>query len=261
MSAGVLETGISDHEYRQRVRQYRPSSLLPLIAATAARYWEQKEWLNSPFRKYTPWALADAARVSLGYGTEFNRAEASEQDLLQILNAYSRFDDPFVRNHDLRAFMLRMAGEQMTWQAHEHETLARTAAIFAQTPLLQPMKCLLPGWDAEVFGCTLQEYVGTAQLVWVSAVNCAGRFDLALFDTPDGQLIARHLSRDTVTRVLDAHFATSIAQFRADNQDAEARAGPRRPAAPVHLQPAARPSPAHRVRRRLPVPDTPSGLG
>jgi hypothetical protein len=59
-----------------------------------------------------------------------------------------------------------------------------------------------------------QEYVGTARLVWVSAVKCAGRFDLALFDTPGGQLIDWHLSRDTVANVLDAHCATSTAQFR-----------------------------------------------
>lgn len=111
------------------------------------------------------------------------------------------------------------------WQALEPRALARTAANFTQTPLLKPAKYLRPGWDAEVFGCTLQEYVGTAQLVWVSAVKCAGRFDLALFDTPDGQLIARHLSQDTVTRVLDTHFATSNTQFRAANRTAEGRAG------------------------------------
>ena len=195
-------------------------SLLPLIAAPAARYYEQEEWLKSPFRKYTQWALADAARVCLAYGTEYNRADASEQDLLQILNAYSRFEDPVVRDHDARACLLRMAGQQMTWQASEPQALARTAAIFTQTnPLLKPAKYLRPGWDAEVLGCTLQEYVGTAQLVWVSAVKCAGRFDLALFDTPDGELIDRHLSRDTVTRVLDTHFVTTTAQFRADPGD------------------------------------------
>ena len=107
------------------------------------------------------------------------------------------------------AFLLRMAGQQMTWQVPEYETLARTAAIFTQTPPLQPMECLRPGWDAELFGCTLREYVGTAQLAWASAISCAGRFDPAVFDTPDGELIARHVGRDTVTRVLDAHFATS----------------------------------------------------
>ena len=56
-------------------------------------------------------------------------------------------------------------------------------------------------------------------------VKCGGRFDLALFDTPDGELIDRHLSRDTVTRVLDTHFVTTTAQFRADNKTAEDRAG------------------------------------
>ena len=202
-----------------------PTRVKAAIAAAAARYHEQEQWLNSPFRKYTPWALADAARVCLAYGTEYNRTEASEQDLLQILNAYSRFEDPVVRDHDGRAFLLRMAGQQMTWQASEPQALARTAAIFTQPPLLKPAKYLRPGWESEVLGCTLQEYVGTAQLVWVSAVKCAGRFDLALFDTPDGKLIARHLSRDTVTRVLDTHFATSTAQFRAENKTAEGRAG------------------------------------
>lgn len=216
---------VSDYQYRQRVRRYKPSSLVPLIAATAARYREQQEWLNSPYRKYLPWALADAARVSLAYGTEFNRAQATERDLLQILNAYSRFDNPFLRNQDLRAFMLRMAGEQMTWQVPEYESLARTAAIFTQTPPLQPMECLVPGWDTELFGCTLREYVGTAQLLWVSAVNCAGWFDPAVFDTPDGELIASYVSRETVLHVLDAHFAASIEQFRSENTEAAARAG------------------------------------
>lgn len=64
--SSVRDPGTSDYEYRQRVRRYMPSSLLPLIAAAAARYHEQEQWLNSPFRKYTPWALADAARVCLG---------------------------------------------------------------------------------------------------------------------------------------------------------------------------------------------------
>ncbi len=222
----MLDSGVSDYEYRQRVRRYKPSSLLPLIAAAAVRYREQKDWLNSPYRKYTPWALADAARVSLAYGTEFNRADATDRDLLQILNAYSRFDDPFLRNEDLRAFMLRMAGEQLTWQSSDYEALARTAAIFTQTPQLEPAECLRPGWDTGLFGCTLQEYVGTAQLVWASAIACGGRFNPALFDTPDGKLIARHVGRDTVVRVIDAHFATGAEQFRAENKLAADRTGP-----------------------------------
>jgi hypothetical protein len=57
---------VTEDEYRQRVRRHRPSSLLPLIAAAAARYGSPQRpqsWLESPSLKYTPWALADAARV------------------------------------------------------------------------------------------------------------------------------------------------------------------------------------------------------
>lgn len=43
--------------------------------------------------------------------------------------------------------------------------------------------------------------------------------------TTDCELIARHVGRDTVTRVLDAHFATGIDWFGADDQEAVARAG------------------------------------
>jgi hypothetical protein len=218
------DSGVSDYEYRQRVRRYKPSSLLPLIAAAGVRYREQQDWLNSPYRKYTPWALADAARVSLAYGTEHNRADATDSDLLQILNAYSRFDR-FFRDQDARAVMLRMASEQMTWQAASYEALARTAAVFTHTVPLKPLECLRPGWDTELFGCTLREYVGATQLIWASVIASAGRFDLALFDTPDGELIARHVGRDTVVRVLDAHFAANKEQFRVENKNVTGRAG------------------------------------
>ncbi len=60
--------------------------------------------------------------------------------------------------------------------------------------------------------------------MWASAFGCAGRFNLALFDTPDGQVIARHVGPDTVTRVLDAHFAISKDRFRAEDNKVAQRA-------------------------------------
>jgi hypothetical protein len=218
----IPDSEVTDYEYRQRVRRYKPSSLVPLIASAAARYRDQQEWLRNPYRKYTPWALADAARVSLAYGNEY-RADATEQDLLQVLNAYSRFDPLW--DQDAAAFMLRMSGEQLPWQSSDYEALARTAGVFAQTKRLMPAECLVPGWDTDLLGCTLAEYVGIAQLIYFSAVSCEGRFDLALFDTPDGEIIARHVSRDTVVQVLGAHFAISQERFRAADQEAAGRAG------------------------------------
>lgn len=40
----------------EQTLMYGPVQVLPpLIAATATRYWQQQDWLNSPYRKYTPW--------------------------------------------------------------------------------------------------------------------------------------------------------------------------------------------------------------
>ena len=123
---------VSDRQYTQRVRKHKPSSLLPKVADAACGYLTPEQWANSPYRIYTPWALADIARVALAYGTEFNRTDASDQDLKAILGAYDQLDDPFRREKDLRSFLLRKAGEQLTWQSSGLTAMARTVALFAQ---------------------------------------------------------------------------------------------------------------------------------
>lgn len=49
---------VRDGEYVARVRRHRPSALLPLIARASATYALESSWLESLYRKYTPWALA-----------------------------------------------------------------------------------------------------------------------------------------------------------------------------------------------------------
>ncbi|MDO0916752.1 hypothetical protein QQM39_39860 [Streptomyces sp. DT2A-34] len=224
MAAYLYDRLVTEAEYRQRIRRHRPSSLLPLIAAAAARYGSPERpqsWLESPSLKYTPWALADAARVCLAYGTEHQRSEASERDLLEILAEYSSLKEPTLHGTDeppvrLRDFMMRLGGEQMAWQAPEFVSLARTAALYLHTPFparRQP-RCMVPGRDTELFGCPLPDYVGTAQLLWGCALFNAGRFDPAIFDSPDGEKFNRVVSRETVLRVIERHFATDVASIK-----------------------------------------------
>lgn len=164
----------------------------------------------------TPWALADVARVALVHGTEFNRTDATERDLQVILAAFDTLDDPFLQNKDLRAFMLRKAGEQLAWQVSDYQTMARTVALFTQTKSDRQLRYLIPGWDNDVFGYSLREYIGTAQLAWASAIYCSGFFDPNFFDTPDGKVAAQHVARSTVVEILDKHFAGDTAAFRAE---------------------------------------------
>jgi hypothetical protein len=84
---------VKDDEYIGRVRRHKPSSLLPLIAAEGARYCESQSWLSSPYKKLTPWALADIARVSLASGNE-HRKDATPRDVLECAAAYVALADP-----------------------------------------------------------------------------------------------------------------------------------------------------------------------
>jgi hypothetical protein len=221
MPPNLADRMVSDTEYRQRIRRHRPSSLLSLIAAAAAAYGRPERpqaWLHPPsLRAFTPWALADVARVALVSGNE-HRAEATPEDLAAILTYYAALDDPFRRSenpsHDVLGFLLRMSGEQLTWQEPDLPTLARTAALLCQTPPTKPLKYITPGWDQAALGYSLADYVGAAQLLWASALSSAGRFDPTALD-PE---LAANLNPATVVDIIDRHFATDTEAFQAEER-------------------------------------------
>ena len=113
----MLGSGVSDYEYRQRVRRYKPSSLLPLIAAASVPVQRAAGLAEQPVPQVHAVGAGGRGPRVASLRQRVNRADATERNLLQILNAYGRFDDPFLRDQDLHAFMLRMAGERMTWQS------------------------------------------------------------------------------------------------------------------------------------------------
>lgn len=211
-----------------RVRRHRPSALLPLIARASATYSLESSWLESPYRKYTPWALADAARVSLACGNEYRKG-ASEEDLLRILDMYVRLDDHFLRDTDedaLGRWLLRASGEQMTYQEPVFQDLARAAAMLTQTAGTRPARCLRPGWEEELLGTSLSHYVGIAQLLWASAISCAGRFDPDSFEAPGAERICTEIPATTILSVAEKHFVTDAAAFRQVNERARMTTDP-----------------------------------
>lgn len=217
----IYNRPVADGEYVQRVRRHSPSSLLPLVAAAAAKYGAPERpapWLSSPFRKYTPWALADVARVSLVSGNEHRSSRTTERDLLEMLAAYSALDDPFrsaePTTGSLMAFLLRTSGEQLTWQEPDYNTHGRTTALLCHTSPVKEARCIKPGWEADVFGCTIEQYVCVTQLLWGSALQTGGWFDPAWLDTQDAAPMRQRISRDELLRVVDQHFLTTVQDFR-----------------------------------------------
>ncbi|MFD5765404.1 hypothetical protein ACFWIN_06230 [Streptomyces sp. NPDC127049] len=214
---------VPDRTYVKRIRRHAPSSLIPLIAATAATLppMSDPEYRRSlKAHLYNPWALLDVAWVSLLRGAENRSRPARRGDLEEMLQLYFALDEPMREKpvgERLEGFLLRLAGQQFVWQEPEFNELARPVALFRHTTAADPgkAKVITPGWDERLLGCSISDYVGVAQMLWGAAKAQGGRFDprqmagdLGSFDgltTPEA-----------LTRVIDLHFATNTGTLRDD---------------------------------------------
>jgi hypothetical protein len=191
---------------------------VPLIAAASARY-PMGGWDKSPGGRYTPWALADIARVSLAYGNEHRQTPGTEDDLLSCLFAYSSLDDPDLTvdssGEDLFRFFSRLTSEQMPFQRRMFNGLGRTIAMFEQTPLAQPLELIGPGWDEDLLGASLEHYVRAALFLQTGAWKNSGTFDLRWLDQPQFAEVIEVLPKSTILSVLRKQFMTDVAAFKA----------------------------------------------
>jgi hypothetical protein len=219
VAAHLYDRPVKDDEYIGRVRRHKPSSLIPLIAAAGTQYWEHSSWLESPYKKFTPWALADIARVSLVTGNE-HRQDATENDLLQCAGAYVALADPELpkaQQDALDGFLLRMHSEQLVYQQALGHELGRTAALFEQTPAAKPPQVIQSGWAEDLFGCSLSQYVGIGFLVHTAAVKNQGRFSVEWLNDPVNEPITSQIPVELVRTVLDQHFIGDRQWFKQED--------------------------------------------
>lgn len=109
----------------------------------------------------------------------------------------------------------------MIYQEPVGRELGRAAAMLTQTTGTREARCLRPGWEEELLGTSLSHYVGIAQLLWASAVHCAGRFDPASLEAPGAERICAEIPASTILSVAGKHFVTDTAAFRQANEQAQ----------------------------------------
>lgn len=79
---------VYDQEFVQRVRRHLPASLVPIVARYGSAFSKREQYLKPRSTQSAPWVLAEVARASLVYGTDFNRKPATDNDLLSCCAAY-----------------------------------------------------------------------------------------------------------------------------------------------------------------------------
>jgi len=216
-----LGRDVVDSEFVALVRRYRPSSLVPLLAQVAAQHMTRESWLETgQTGLYAPWVLAEVARVSLAHGNE-HRQVATMADLTRCCAAFTAVGDPELASGDpegLSSFLLRTS-EQLEYQTDLFLEMSRTAALFDQTETEtdRPPKVLAPGWQRELFGASLVEFVGAGQLLHFACRPNGGIFDPGWLDAPQLAEIAAVMDSSVLRRVWHENYLTDVAGFRATN--------------------------------------------
>ncbi|MER5352642.1 nuclease-related domain-containing protein [Kitasatospora sp. NPDC002551] len=218
---------VPENQYFERVLRHDPNSLTQLIAATSAGLPPVRDLGSKGLGLYTPGALLDAAWVSLARGRD-GRPPATSADLLEILDLYLALDDPVTRDPEgmerWTGYLQRTAHHQGPWQDDAYAQLSRSIAMLDQTPYPDdadnPLEVILPGWDQELLGCSLADYLGIAQLVWACATDQPnprrrGRFALDWYPVEDYDQFDGLRSPAQVKAVLNRHFVTTKNRLRA----------------------------------------------
>lgn len=223
---------VSDHEFVQRVRQYTPSSLVPLIASKAAETAFERGYLRQGQTHWAPWGLAEVARVSITRGSELNRKEATLDDLISCLAAYQGLDDPGLHRGSpgsAWSFFLRLGALQLGYQQSPKNDLGRTAALFTQTTPTRELSVIRGDWADQLLGCSLQEFAGTAVLLQASAWRNAGTFDVAWIGQPQFGDILRDVPAERLRHIIENLYTASCDVLRALQTSAYRRSGTPKP--------------------------------
>jgi hypothetical protein len=122
------------------VRCYRPSDVLPAVAAVASHIGERDQ--IDGWRAMAPWSLAAVARESLVSGNEHRVArQVTANDVLALNNLFVASHDGPTKTPMLLWVMAPLAYEQFSWQESDGEESLRSVVLFdrmwRQTPDLK----------------------------------------------------------------------------------------------------------------------------
>lgn len=211
---------VRDAQYVRRVSQYRPSSLLPAIALLGSALPLGETALPVAGVAVTPWALMDIARVSLVHGSEQRGAPVSGQSVLRCVEAYNDLDHPELAEQRLGAvanFLLRISNEQLIFNIPPMPTISRAVAIFTQTEPTVDLNVIHSGWDEELLGSKVTDYVGAGFLLQTACGPNQGKFDLAWLDEDSPLELNRYMDLAQTKKILTSQFMTSRAPFVREN--------------------------------------------
>jgi len=206
---------ITYDDFKQRVRRYRPSDLLPAIAETAIEFFEKASWDGV----HSPWALGEAAKVSIVAGNEFRATAVTPKSIFELCRAYNMLDDPARLKEPgvvgtPEAYFTRVETLQFLYQMSAFEEVSRIGALFETVDSLDT-KVLNSSLLAEILGCSLDDYVTAGFAIFTMARARFGFFDVdwpEIWGSPNW--LGDVMKRETLDLIFRRHYLTTFAEFR-----------------------------------------------
>lgn len=176
-----MSRDVSYSEFAQAVRRYRPSDLLPFLAAYSAE--RERLATVASAGEWFPWAIAAIAKESVLKGTEFRSSNIDGRGLRRLVDLLNRSSD-VVPGQSAASLLTPIMYEQFPYQESVYEEMARTHALLVHN---EPGQAAIR-WD-ELLGIGLDEAIRASHVLHAWAVNNAGRYDRSILDMPHLQEI------------------------------------------------------------------------
>ncbi|SDV00776.1 hypothetical protein SAMN04488544_3372 [Microlunatus sagamiharensis] len=213
----AAEKEFTDDDYVSFVRRFPPSKLVDLVATVAPECaFNQQDYAKNSL--VTPWGLADIARVSLAFGNEHRSAVPSRDDLLRCLIMHNGLGHRGLTEKDpdpdaAANTMLQLAFYQFPHQRPPGAFIGRSLALFEQTPFpdQRPAEVMRSGWQQELLGCNLADYIGVTQLLAAAAKPNSGRFNPIWVENPEFPQLVRDVFDPAITRRMLTEFLSAPA--------------------------------------------------
>ncbi|WP_328463486.1 hypothetical protein OHA21_38060 [Actinoplanes sp. NBC_00393] len=213
-------------EFGDFVRRFNQEAMLFAVARRALSLPGHLDGVNSSraFVATPPWALAAVAKAAICQGNPFRSAVPSERDVVLACHMHNNLISDELGRPELNspfAVLARIAFEQFPYQESIMEEISRSMAFFDGYAGGKTLEVVSSESMKQLIGADMTTAAAIVILLATAVDRNAGIFDPAWMDQANFERILEVMPRDEVLAVVDAVFAGSMAEFRAE--DAAAR--------------------------------------
>lgn len=203
-------------EVIQAVRRYRPSDLLPYLAAHSASLERATEQQDQG--RWFPWAIATLAKESVLRGNEFRSLNIDGPGLAQLVRRFNA-SDHIGPGRTAAAMLTPILYEQFPYQESVFEEMARAHALLVHT---EPGEEDIP-WG-ELLGMSLDSAMRASHVLHSWVVSGGGRYEPEILDRPDfGEIFERVAPRSEIEATAEL-LRADIPELRRARAFADAKA-------------------------------------